>query len=325
MNMSALAGLTNLPYLMTDQVEAVGQMLAKPYNFSPEFIDFRNDRYPSAQASGKRASEFPVTGQMAAFGAQGGATTEATVPAAPTPPPVTPISPPAPPPSPTPPPPPGPPPAIPSPPSAPSSVTTSATTLGGFGDPWDFTHKPGRARWVGGTANGGWLILPPESDPSMYAKNFVPRSNQEVSETYLMVGPGASFAAGLPDMAAGRPKSGISWGAEASTGDLVAKAHYAGTTAAVEMFRLAREGQTINWRSRTSFQGKLRHFNTADRTYDFPDITGSVVVWSASQELGGGTTAMLGTIGGSGPTVDTQNGWLEVWLNGTTVWIPYWR
>jgi hypothetical protein len=40
--------------------------------------------------------------------------------------------------------------------------------------------------------------------------------------------------------------------------------------------------------------------------------------------LGGGATATMGTIGGSGPTTAAQNQWLQASINGTTVWIPVW-
>lgn len=40
--------------------------------------------------------------------------------------------------------------------------------------------------------------------------------------------------------------------------------------------------------------------------------------------LGGGATATLGTIGGSGPTAAAQAQWLEIDINGTPHWIPVW-
>lgn len=40
--------------------------------------------------------------------------------------------------------------------------------------------------------------------------------------------------------------------------------------------------------------------------------------------LGGGATATLGTIGGSGPTVAAQAQWLEIDIGGTAHWIPVW-
>ncbi len=40
--------------------------------------------------------------------------------------------------------------------------------------------------------------------------------------------------------------------------------------------------------------------------------------------LGGGSTATLGTVGGSGPTTAAQAQWMELDINGTTVWVPVW-
>lgn len=40
--------------------------------------------------------------------------------------------------------------------------------------------------------------------------------------------------------------------------------------------------------------------------------------------LGGGASATLGTIGGSGPTVAAQNEWVQIEVNGNTRWIPAW-
>lgn len=40
--------------------------------------------------------------------------------------------------------------------------------------------------------------------------------------------------------------------------------------------------------------------------------------------LGGGGTATLGTIGGSGPTATAQAQWLEIDIGGTPHWIPVW-
>lgn len=40
--------------------------------------------------------------------------------------------------------------------------------------------------------------------------------------------------------------------------------------------------------------------------------------------LGGGATATLGTIGGSGPTAAAQAQWLEIEISGVSHWIPVW-
>ena len=40
--------------------------------------------------------------------------------------------------------------------------------------------------------------------------------------------------------------------------------------------------------------------------------------------LGGGATATLGTIGGSGPTAAAQAQWVEIDIGGTAHWIAVW-
>lgn len=160
---------------------------------------------------------------------------------------------------------------------------------------------------------------------AMYKNNFEPRSNIDISETYWGVGPGAEFGAGLPDLASGRPKDGYTWGYDSATGDLYFKARYAGGSPGQEAVRFTRDAQTIKIKSRTDYWGELRHNNTADRQYDFPDASGPVVVLNATQQVGGGATAVLGTIGGSGPGTEFQSIWGELVLNGTTYYVPLWR
>jgi hypothetical protein len=56
-------------------------------------------------------------------------------------------------------------------------------------------------------------------------------------------------------------------------------------------------------------------------------VTGTGVINTAYAvtALGGGSTATLGTIGGSGPATLTQNSWLKIKINGTVSFIPVWR
>jgi hypothetical protein len=57
-----------------------------------------------------------------------------------------------------------------------------------------------------------------------------------------------------------------------------------------------------------------------------PDLVGTGVVNLnyAAIALGGGATATLGTIGGSGPATAAQNEWLKVKVNGNVRYIPLW-
>jgi hypothetical protein len=46
----------------------------------------------------------------------------------------------------------------------------------------------------------------------------------------------------------------------------------------------------------------------------------------ATTSLGGGSTATLSTIGGSGPATAAQNSWVKMYdLSGTPYWVPAWR
>lgn len=53
-------------------------------------------------------------------------------------------------------------------------------------------------------------------------------------------------------------------------------------------------------------------------------LANSIDIRYASIALGGGSSATLGTIGGSGPATAGQNAWLQVLVNGSARWIPIW-
>lgn len=55
-----------------------------------------------------------------------------------------------------------------------------------------------------------------------------------------------------------------------------------------------------------------------------PHGTGGLVRIDTSVSLGGGSSATLGTIGGSGPSTAGQSKWLEISISGTSHWIPVW-
>lgn len=324
MGSTALVNDLNAGYITTAQAVGMGEMLAKPYNYESTQTDQRYNQYPNLNDAEKRNTEAPVTGVMAAFGAQGGDSETASVPTLPPPPPSLPPAPASPPGSPPGPPPPDSPAPPPPPPTAPA-VPTSPTHVPATGDPFNRTHERGRARFAGGTGHGGWVILPPERDPAMYENDFDPPSNIDVSETHFVVGPGAAFGAGLPDFASGKVKHGFTWNWESSTGDLVFKSRFAGSSEGVEAVRFSRSEQTIKWRNRTDYTGEIRHNNTANRQWDFPDESGSVVVMGSGPQLGGGATAVLGTVGGDGPTSEYQAIWGKFLINGTYYYMPLWR
>lgn len=311
---------TDYGYTMTDQAMGLGEILAKPYNYTGGQADFRYDPQPQATMSAKRAQEFPVTSNVAAFGAQGGAGQTLTpVPPAPTPSPVSPPTPSPPSPSPS----PVSIPPIPPTPSTPSAVSTTPFNYGATGDPWNYTQRPGRGRYRGGTANGGFVVLPPEVGLEMADDGLEPKEGVTVSETYWGVGPGAKFFAGIPDLVTGRPLDGFSWGSDSSS-DLVFGAHY-GASQSMPAIKFSLANQNIAFTARTGFYGTLTHYSSAARTWAFPDISGDVVCFDAYRtDPETGTVATLGGIGASGPSVATQAGWARTYLNGAQVWIPFW-
>ncbi len=221
----------------------------------------------------KGAQSNPATGVMSAFGAEGGATG--------------------------------------------GGGSSPPSPQGGEGDPWVYTTPPqGQAfkgkqsKLPGGTANGGWVIHPPETD-LRDARTFgmVP-PNQSLSTTYFMTAPGAWFGAGTPELATGAPRSGYSWGMDSSTGDLLFRSHSFSEPADTAV-RFTNSGQTIQWYSTRSFYGELSHSNTGDHTYSFPDAAGTVLVHTLVAN-GAGASVTVGKVGGSGPAASALAKWLRV-------------
>lgn len=191
------------------------------------------------------------------------------------------------------------------------------TPQGGEGDPWVYTTPPfdqafkgTQSKMPGGTANGGWIIHPPETD-LRDARDFgmVP-PNQSLSTTYFMTSPGAWFGAGTPELATGAPRSGYSWGMDSSTGDLLFRSH-SFSEPADNAVRFTNTAQTIQWYATKSFYGELSHANTADRTYTFPDSTGTVLVHTLVANAAGAAVT-VGNTGGSGPESSTIAKWLRM-------------
>lgn len=151
---------------------------------------------------------------------------------------------------------------------------------GSQGDPWLYTTAPdgqgfgnGHPPFPTGTASGGWVIHPPETDLRDARPNGMTPPNTTLSTTYLITAPGAWFGAGTPELVNGSIRSGYSWGMDSSTGDLLFRSHTFSETP-VNAVRFTNTSQRIQWYSATSFYGELYHANTGNRSYTFPDRTG---------------------------------------------------
>lgn len=87
------------------------------------------------------------------------------------------------------------------------------------GNDWGYTYRPRNARFAGGTAPGGWVMLPPELDMFDYGTDFA-RTDLTKSTVSFIAMLDTYFAAGLPDRSTGAVKTGYRWGANAA-GDLI--------------------------------------------------------------------------------------------------------
>lgn len=315
---------TDLGYAMMDQALGMGSLLAKPYDQAMSSDAIAYQQNPSEASAQKRATSNPVTGNMAAFGATGGDTEQATsVPAAPGPSPALPSATPYPPaaPGPTP---PAPPTAPTTTPSQPSTVPTPATSIPSMGDPYNYTKEPGKGRYLGGTAPGGFVTLPPEVGLEFADRDYEQLESEVVSETYQGVGPGVGLFVGPVDLPTGRPKNTISMHWDRTSKDMIFKAHY-GSSQGYDAVKIDRLNQTIAMKCRTSYWGTIDHYISSDRRWSFPDTSGTIVVISQQDQLGNGATPTLHSIGGTGPTVANQDSWGRIYIDGTTYWIPLWR
>jgi hypothetical protein len=152
----------------------------------------------------------------------------------------------------------------------------SPTNYGAEGDPHIYTQRPGESKFPGGTGPGGWCILPPEVGLEDYATGYVPLQ-MDVSTTYFMVGPGAWFGAGAPELANGGLATGWSWGRDDATGDLLFRSHGASTTPDTAI-KFRNSSQDISWASGTDFFGTIAHAISADRTWTFPNVSGTLPI-----------------------------------------------
>ena len=177
----------------------------------------------------------------------------------------------------------------------PSGYTTDHE--GYEGDPWHYTQRPANSKYRGGTASGGWFLFPPEIGPEDRESGYAP-PGVTLSNTFLGVAPGARFAAGTPESANGGVSTGFSFGVDSATGNLEFYSH-PNTTIEDLAVIFGNSDQNIYWYSGVEFWGMIEHANTANRTYTFPDASGTiplgtgvanqVVYWSGTSSLVGDT------------------------------------
>jgi hypothetical protein len=101
-----------------------------------------------------------------------------------------------------------------------------------------------------------------------------------LSTFYVITAPNAWFGCGVPELTRGRIIDGYSWGMDSATGHLLYRSHSDGD-APSDAVRFTASTQNIGWRSGTSFWGTLDHAITADRTWTFPNKSGTMVLGSA--------------------------------------------
>jgi len=235
-------------------------------NYNPGSSDSGAFTKPNSQALSKSASTSPLTGAMSSFAAQGGSTS--------------------------------------------AGVTASgspfpANTSGAQGDPWVYTATPRgqsfggapRSRYKSGTANGGIVYHPVETDLRDVGNGMKP-SGVTLNTFLVMTAPGAYFGCGVPELVNGGIKSGYRWGVDSTNGDLVFYS-ISSSQAAIEAMRFGNTTQRISFASQMGVNGTLAHNNTSARTWTFQDASGYVICSSGNVGFYGTTPGAQKTVTGS--------------------------
>lgn len=122
-------------------------------------------------------------------------------------------------------------------------------------DSWNYTQKPKDSKYVSGTANGGWVILPPEVNPNDHSNGYAP-NGVTCSTVYCIAGPNVSWGVGIPEISDGSIQDGFSWGMDTSNGDMVIQRHANGAIAE-EAGRWANSNGLFTWAQSMNVQGAL--------------------------------------------------------------------
>lgn len=179
------------------------------------------------------------------------------------------------------------------------------------GGQWTYTQRPAEGRYFGGTGPGGINVGPPEVDLFTMRANpstFTPPGITP-SSTTLNVGPFARLGFGLPDLADGGVDNGwsMNWALASEVNldtalllhsqDLVTWRHASDPS---PVYMLEYTSGAIAWKSGTAFWGRLIHANTENRTYTFPDASGTIALTGASVASITGTANQVLANGTSG-------------------------
>jgi hypothetical protein len=205
---------------------------------SPEGGSNSSGQESAAVNRAKADASSPITGMMSAFGAQGGFVD--------------------------------------------AGGSGSGTTHGAEGDPWLYTQVPrgtsssGKktSLYSGGTASGGIVYHPPETDLRDLEEYGMVPPDTTLSEMRVICAPGASFGVGIPELATGGINTGANWVYDSDTGDVVWHTYSFSTES--EAIRLTNPAQLIRWMSGQSYYGEFSHTNTANQTWTFPDVTATI-------------------------------------------------
>ena len=217
-------------------------------NYSPNSSSAGAFSPSTAPASGKNNNTSPMSGGFSAFAAQGGTTASGTTA---------------------------------------SGSPYPANTTGAQGDPFVYTASPNnqtignapKSKWASGTANGGIVYHPAETDLRDAASNGMVPPGVTLNTFLVMCAPNAYFGCGVPELVNGGIKAGFIWGVDPTTGDYVMKS-IAGSQAPVEAFRFANSSGRFRFFASEAVYGEFNHTNTGNRTYTFPDKSGTVAMTS---------------------------------------------